>query len=80
MDVSDWIAFLGVIVTIMIPMLGVIMRLNSTITRLNVNMEHQHEDDLRRDHRLDIHGDRLDKHESMLAEHDIRLDHLERRE
>ena len=76
MDISDWIAFIGVIVAIMIPMMGTIMRLNSTITRLNVNMEHKREDGQRRNHRLAVHSDKLDHLETKVAEHDIEIQNL----
>ena len=76
MDVEVWIAFISVVVAIMAPMMGTIMRLNSTITRLNVNMEHQREDGERRNHRLDVHSEKIDHLETKVAEHDIEIQNL----
>ena len=76
MDVEVLIAFISVVVAIMAPMMGTIMRLNSTITRLNVNMEHQREDGERRNHRLDVHSDKIDHLETKVAEHDIEIQNL----
>ena len=75
---GDWIALLGVVVAFMVPSMTMFMKLNSTLTRLNVNMEKEHEDGLRRTQRLDAHSSKLDDHEVRITNHEVRIEHLER--
>lgn len=76
---GDWIALLGVMATFLIPVMSMFMKLNSTLTRLNVNMEKEHEDGLRRTQRLDAHSNKLDDHEVRITNHEVRIQHLENR-
>lgn len=69
--------FLGVFIT---P----IVKLNTTITKLNDKLEHIHDNDMKRDKRLDDHGTKIDKnheeivrHDEILHRHDARLNKLE---
>ena len=75
---GDWIALLGVIVAFMVPVMTVCIKLNSTLTRLNVNMEKEHADGVRRTQRLDAHSCKLDEHEVRIANHEVRIEHLEK--
>lgn len=77
MSEGDWIALLGVIIAFLVPTMSMFMKLNSTLTRLNVNMEKEHEDGLRRTQRLDSHADKLDDHEVRITNHEVRIQHLE---
>lgn len=74
---EEWIALLGVLVGFLVPTMTMFFRLNSTLTRLNVNMEKEHEDGLRRTQRLDAHSNKLDDHEVRITNHEVRIKHLE---
>lgn len=65
------------LVTIVVAFLTPIIRLNTVITKLNSMLEQQVCDGERRNHRLDIHSDRLDAVEHSVTEHDVRIRHLE---
>ena len=78
MEVGEWVGIFSLILAVLIPTMGMFIKLNSTLTRLNVNMEKEHADGLRRTQRLDSHSQKLDEHEVKIANHEVRINHLER--
>ncbi|MBR5835599.1 MAG: hypothetical protein IKY66_05480 [Bacteroidales bacterium] len=74
---GEWIALIGLLASLMIPIMTMFIRLNSTLSKLNANMEREHDDGLRRTQRLDAHSCKLDEHEVKITNHEVRIQHLE---
>ncbi len=55
-----------------------IIRLNTSITKLNTALEYMQHDDATRDNRLNAHAKQLDEHEAKLVNHEARLNNLEK--
>ena len=60
------------------------MKLNSTIVKLNTNFENMMENDRNRDRRIDKHGQEIDEiiekqrlNEKILDRHELRIDAIE---
>lgn len=64
----------SLICTITVPLI----KLNNNITMLTEQIDHMHENDMTRDKRLQAHGQKLDEHDKILAEHSIRIEHIEK--
>lgn len=67
---------LGALTAIIAP----IIKLNSSITKLDTTLDNMAQNDRTRDKRINAHAVQLDEHEKQLVNHEVRLQHMEKGE
>lgn len=73
MLVIGLISLCGLLSTIIVP----VIKLNVSIANLDSKLDSMTANDSVRDKRINAHATQLDDHEKKLAEHEIRLKHLD---
>lgn len=77
---------IGTLLTIVVAIITPILKLNSSITKLNVNFDNMIRNDANRDRRIDAHSKEIDElyelhkgHDTTLMVHGVKIEDLERR-
>lgn len=73
MLVTGLAALVGLMTAVLVP----VVRLSNSITKLNEMLKNIQELGDIRDRRINAHAHQLDDHEKTIAEHEVRLQHLE---
>lgn len=76
MELNVIVGVLVGLVSMAVVLITPMIRLNSTITELNVTLSHIQASDDRRDERLDSHANKIDGLEVEVAQHGVEISHL----
>lgn len=74
---SDWIAIIGLIVTVLVAFLPFLFKMTSSLSAIEANFHMMKDEGDRREHRIDEHEDRLDDIDRTLENHSTRIRSIE---